>query len=96
MDSDHVEQLAQRVSALQVLIVEFGTGNLLSEIKALMHHPGYTSPVELQLTNALMDAMEGSMANMRQLHDALLESSRAIVAGAASPAELASQAQNPA
>lgn len=75
----HVEQLARRVRALQAGAADSSAAEDWDEMLKIIHFPGYTTPVQLQLIHALMEAAEVNAAQGMRLRSALIEGSRAIV-----------------
>jgi hypothetical protein len=63
----HVRQLGERVEVLQQAYADPAASEEYSELFKIIHFPGYTTPVQLRLILALVEAA------------ALLEGSRAII-----------------
>ena len=79
----HVAQLDKRINALREGFADSGATDDFDELLLIMHHPGYTTPVQLLFVNAVVDAVERNLVQLRMLRSTLLEGSRAILAESA-------------
>jgi hypothetical protein len=78
-DGKHVQRLALRVRNLQAGFADPGVSDDFDELIKIIHFPGYTTPVQLRLINAVVDAAERNLTEAAMLRVALLEGSRAII-----------------
>jgi hypothetical protein len=75
----HVRQLAERVELLQQAFADPAASDEYGELFKIIHFPGYTTPVQLQLVLALVEAAEVNVQQAAMLRGALLEGSRGII-----------------
>jgi hypothetical protein len=75
----HVRQLGERVELLQRAYADPAASEEYSELFKIIHFPGYTTPVQLRLILALVEAAEVNLQQAAMLRGALLEGSRAII-----------------
>jgi hypothetical protein len=79
----HVAKLDERINALREGFADSGATDDFDELLVIIHHPGYTTPVQLLFVNAVIDAVERNLVQTQLLRSTLLEGSRAVLAEAA-------------
>jgi hypothetical protein len=76
--AEHVSELSRRLHELRAAHARLGAPDHFEELFQIIHSPGFTTPTEIFLMNALVDSAESSMQDARRLHGALLDGARAI------------------
>ena len=75
----HVAELDGRLKALASGFSEAGSSDDFDELFTIIHHPGFTTPVQLELIHQLVEAAERNLAEAAQLRSALVHGARAVV-----------------
>ena len=75
----HVRQLGERIQLMQDAYSDPAASDEWAELFKIIHFPGYTTPVQLQFVNALLEAAEVNLRQAAVLRTALLEGGRGIV-----------------
>jgi hypothetical protein len=77
-NGEHVAHIERRLRALADSFSDAAASDDFDELFKLIHFPGWTTPVEIEFVNSLIDATERSLAGAVQLRAELLSSARAI------------------
>jgi len=85
-NGQHIDELDRRLRDLSAAFVGLGASDDFEELFRIIHNPGWTTLIDVQFMNALVDAAQRSADDARHLRAALLEGARAI---GAEPAERA-------
>jgi hypothetical protein len=81
MKSEHKAKVEQKVAAVKENYKALSAGNSdLLELLRIIHFPGYTTPAEAIFTVGIAEALATISAGMAQLHQALIEGAKAVVA----------------
>jgi hypothetical protein len=79
----HVAHIERRLRALADAFSDAAASDDFDELFKIIHFPGWTTPVEIEFVNSLIDATERSLAGAVQLRGALLSGARAIAENSA-------------
>jgi hypothetical protein len=82
-NGEHVAHIERRLRALADSVTDAASSDDFDELFKIIHFPGWTTPVEIEFVNSLIDATERSLAGAVQLRGALLSGARAIAENSA-------------
>ena len=74
----HIDELDRRLRDLKDAYTDLGTPDDFDELFRIIHFPGWTTVIDVQLMNVVVDAADRAAADARLLRGALLEGARAI------------------
>jgi hypothetical protein len=75
----HVAQLESRLKGLAAGFSDAGSSDDWDELFKIIHQPPFTTPVELQLINLILEAAERNLAEAAELRGALVNGARTVV-----------------
>lgn len=78
----HIEGLDRRLGALGDTFVGLGDTSDVEQMLVIIHRPGWSTPADVHLMNALVDAAQRTADDARQLREALRAGALAIDAAA--------------
>lgn len=78
-DTAHIRDIEIKVTDVSNALAHLGKGTSLIELLKLIHFPGYTTPVEIAFTHAILDSIASHTAALAKLETDLLAASRMIV-----------------
>ena len=71
-------KLDKKVTALSKALANLGRGTDLKELIRIIRNPGWTTPAELGFTIAILDSMQGQVAQLQKLSGALVKSAKRV------------------
>ena len=71
-------KLDKKVTALSKALSNLGRGTDLKELIRIIRNPGWTTPAELGFTIAILDSMQGQVAQLQKLSGALVKSAKRV------------------
>ena len=71
-------KLDKKVTALSKALANLGRGTDLKELIRIIRNPGWTTPAELAFTVAILDSMQGQVAQLSKLSGALVRSAKRV------------------
>ncbi len=74
----HVHQLDKRLRGLSTAYADLGSTDDFDELLKIIHFPGWTTPQDIFMINAVVDAAERAAEDARSLRTVLVEGARAI------------------
>ena len=77
-DGKHIDELDRRLRDLRVAFTDLGTPDDFEELFTIIHRPGWTTVIDVQFMNIVVDAAERAVDDARHLRGALLEGARAV------------------
>ncbi len=75
----HVAELEGRLKGLAAGFSDAGSSDDFDELFTIIHHPGFTTPVQLELIHRLLETAERNLAEAAQLRGALVQGTRAVL-----------------
>ena len=73
-----IAKLDKKVTALSKALANLGRGTDLKELIRIIRNPGWTTPAELGFTIAILDSMQGQVAQLAKLSGALAKSAKQV------------------
>jgi len=86
MKEHDLHQLEARIIELKDATVNFGEAADLAELLKHIHNPGWTTPAEFQLVNALVESLLAQTRTLQAQRQGLLTGSQTITTGRAATA----------
>ncbi|HEY3017449.1 MAG TPA: hypothetical protein VGJ23_01320 [Gaiellaceae bacterium] len=74
-----IPQLEGNIKALQEAVRVLATDDEYLELLKIIHFPGYTTPAEFQLVNAVVKSMQVQVRELTGLKKTLVSASREII-----------------
>ncbi len=78
-DTAHIREIDAKITDVSNALAHLGRGTSLLELLKLIHFPGYTTPVEIAFTHAILDSMKTHVQALAKLEGDLLAASKMIV-----------------
>jgi hypothetical protein len=77
-DDHHIDDLDRRLRDLSASYRSLGDDSDFLDLFQIIHHPGWTTLIDVFFMNTLVEAAERSADDARHLRKALLEGARAV------------------
>lgn len=77
-DGKHIDEIDRRLRQLSDAFTDLGTLDDFEELFTIIHKGGWTTVIDVQFMNIVVDAAERAVDDARHLRRALLEGARAI------------------
>jgi hypothetical protein len=72
MTIQHIESLDKKITALSDALAHLGKGTDMKELLKIIHNPGWTTPAEFELVNALIDSVQAHTQVLQKTQQQLL------------------------
>jgi hypothetical protein len=73
-----IAKLDKKVTDLSKALANLGRGTDLKELIRIIRNPGWTTPAELGFSIAILDSMQGQVAQLQKLSGALVKSAKRV------------------